>query len=72
MCESWCYYFRIMRRDDEKQPFLYLKRVLKELREPRGYLVIQAEGATSICLTYSRDSEVASMVGAEREVRDEF
>lgn len=53
---------------------------LKELREGSkrvsGGRVIQAEGATHICLIYLRDSEVASMAGAEkgsgRGVRDEF
>lgn len=53
---------------------------LKELREGSkrvsGGRVIQAEGATHIYLIYLRDSEVASMAGAEkgsgRGVRDEF
>lgn len=53
-----------------------MNRVLKELREGtkrvfRGR-VIQAKGTTSICLTCSRDSEVASMEGAERGLRDGF
>lgn len=34
--------------------------------------MIQAEGTSSVCLTCSRNSEVASVVGAERRVRDEF
>lgn len=42
---------------------------LKELREGSkrvsGRKVIQAEGARRICLTCSRDSEVASIAGAK-------